>query len=111
MLLSADTSAAAAAISSWTWAFSAFMGGRSSRIVAMAWSVSTRTNSPMRHLTAGPRSARAGTLPAQGPGGGYSRWLVFSRPRPRHSPRVLQERLDLRLAVAAMAAQRADGPE
>jgi hypothetical protein len=35
-LLSADTSAAAAAISSWTWAFSAFMGGRSSRIVAMA---------------------------------------------------------------------------
>ncbi len=43
---SADTSAAAAAISSWTRALSAFIGGLSSRIVAMPSAASTRTNSP-----------------------------------------------------------------
>ena len=37
---------AAAAISSCTAAFSAFIGGRSSRIVATAWSTSTCTSSP-----------------------------------------------------------------
>src|SRR5580704_16654855 len=42
---SADTCAAAAASSSTTWALSAFIGGRSSRMVATPASVCTWTNS------------------------------------------------------------------
>src|ERR1700761_8975061 len=44
---SALTSAAAAPISFWTWPLSAFIFGRSSRMVAMPPSVSTWTKSPM----------------------------------------------------------------
>src|SRR5580693_799928 len=43
---SADTCAAAAAISSWTCALSAFIFGRSSLMVAIPSADSTRTNSP-----------------------------------------------------------------
>src|ERR1700728_4247671 len=47
---SAATCSAVWASSSLSWAFSAFIGGRSSRIVATASSVSTRTNSLMTGL-------------------------------------------------------------
>src|SRR5437764_10063364 len=47
---SADTEAAAARSSSWIRAFNAFIGGRSSRIVAIPSSTATVTNSPTSDL-------------------------------------------------------------
>src|ERR1700744_1257243 len=54
---SAVTSAAATPISSCTCALSAFIFGRSSRIVALPSATSTRTNSPTQH-TSTPRTHR-----------------------------------------------------
>jgi hypothetical protein len=50
---SADTCRAASAISPWTCAFSAFIFGLSSRIVAIRSASSTRTNSPTRSTSTG----------------------------------------------------------
>src|SRR5438067_12953209 len=47
---SADTEAAAARSSSWICAFSALIGGRSSRLVAIPSSTATLTNSPTNDL-------------------------------------------------------------
>src|SRR3984885_2676616 len=67
--LSADTCAAASAISSWTWALSAFIFGRSSLMVAIPSADSTRTNSPTPATStprppANPRHPQATALPA-----------------------------------------------
>jgi hypothetical protein len=53
------TRAAASAISSCTCALSAFIFGRSSRIVAIRSATSTRTNSPTPFPSVGLRPARA----------------------------------------------------
>ena len=62
MALSSVTCAAAAAISAWTCALSAFIFGRSSRIVAIWSATSTRTNSPTQS-TSTPRTTRVTAAP------------------------------------------------
>ena len=61
---------AAAAISAWTWKLSAFIFGRSSRIVAIWSATSTRTNSPTLSPPGGcpvPRAVRGRACDLIGP--------------------------------------------
>src|SRR5712691_9126066 len=128
---SSPTCWAACAISDWTWAFSAFIGGRSRRIVAIACSISTRTNSPIaepppmpiRLLTrrsdlkpeglpsgdwAGPQCWPGGR-PLRTPAGGrHGQVLLADGARQGDALPAVQESAHLRLAVPAVSAGGAD---
>ena len=75
-------SAAAARISSWTWTLSAFIFGRSSRIVPTPSATSSRTNSPMSIVSL---SSRSSPDPSDHNGASDSRELALAHPRRERS--------------------------
>src|SRR3954452_17520425 len=83
----ADASRAAARISSWTWTFSAFIFGRSSRIVPTPSRTVRLTNSPITSLLTVPEAYPAvtspGTVPDQSKQGYCGLLQLDSLPRDR----------------------------
>src|SRR3954452_23885787 len=83
----ADASRAAARISSWTWTFSAFIFGRSSRIVPTPSRTVSLTNSPITSLLtvpgAYPSVTSPGTVPDQSKQGYCGLLQLDSLPRDR----------------------------